>query len=516
MEARKSRLLAHALRRAEAMRTQAHPRWRAVLFPLVGFVSLVWFLVRVVPKPSRAGYPCQRVAAPLASSFVLWLLAMSGAGVALRAARERFKSARAVAGVACLVLGVVGVVWALGTMPQPARADYAPHPSNQPMGVAQGLAPGRVVWVHDPAVTDWPGPDTGTRWYDHVDQEVTGQMLSAALQAYTGVDTDLVAWNALFRYLNGGSGYSAGEKVAIKINLVTTNARMPLVDEEYNQLESDVYGVTFDSIANAPQLLHALLDQLVNVAGVHQSDITIGDPTGLFVNYLYEPLHADFADVHYWDNRGTLGRTRAELGTVPLYWSTPDATGTTQDYLPLAFEQADYIINLAILKSHHGAGITVGAKNHYGSLVRNPDGYMRGKPNTGPPPYNGYYDMHATLPGDGFRGDWSATLMGQYRALVDVIGHEAIADKTVLYLVDGLFGGKHWLSEPSRWDMPPFDGDWPSSLFLSMDPVALDSVARDLLSQQWPEDVLMYEGVEDYLHEAALAGNPPSGTFYDP
>jgi hypothetical protein len=64
--------------------------------------------------------------------------------------------------------------------------------------------------------------------------------------------------------------------------------------------------------------------------------------------------------------------------------------------------------------------------------------------------------------------------------------------------------------------MPPFNDDWPSSLFLSMDPVAIESVARDFLSQQWPEQVLMYEGVEDYLHEAALADNPPSGTFYDP
>ena len=49
-----------------------------VLFPLVGFLSLVWFLVRVMPKPSRASYPCQRAAAPFASSFVLWLLGMVG------------------------------------------------------------------------------------------------------------------------------------------------------------------------------------------------------------------------------------------------------------------------------------------------------------------------------------------------------------------------------------------------------------------------------------------------------
>jgi hypothetical protein len=45
--------------------------------------------------------------------------------------------------------------------------------------------------------------------------------------------------------------------------------------------------------------------------------------------------------------------------------------------------------------------------------------------------------------------------------------------------------------------------------------VAIDSVAVDFLRAEfttfphWPN-------ADDYLHEAALAGNPPSGTFYDP
>jgi hypothetical protein len=50
---------------------------RSVLvFLLFGLVSLIWFLVRIIPKPSRAKYPCIRVAAPLASGFVVYLLGM--------------------------------------------------------------------------------------------------------------------------------------------------------------------------------------------------------------------------------------------------------------------------------------------------------------------------------------------------------------------------------------------------------------------------------------------------------
>lgn len=482
-------------------------RWGAALFPLAGLASLIWFVVRVVPKPSRASYPCQRVAAPLASSFVLWLLAMAGSAVAFGRARLQFRRARLLAGVACLVLAGAGIAAAMWTAETPAQAAYAPHPANQPIGVPRGLAPGRVVWVHDPAVTDWPGPKTGTLWYEHVDQAVAESMMSRALRRYAGTAGDKAAWQAIFQHFNGGQGYRAGEKIAIKINLVTTNTRMPVVDENYDVRESG--DITRDSVANSPQLLHALLDQLVNVAGVAQEDITIGDPTGLFVNYLYEPLHADFPDVHYLDNRGTLGRTRAEYSGVRFHWSTAAAGGTRDDFIPTAFAEADYLINFAVLKSHDMAGITVGAKNHYGSLLRNPDGWARGGNNSGQAPYNGYYDMHASLPN--VRKE-----MGQYRALVDLMGHEELGGKTLLYLVDGIYGGMRYHGTPSRWTMPPFNGDWPSSLFLSMDGVALDSVARDFLEQQWPQDVLLSEGVEDYLHEAALADDPPSGTFYDP
>ena len=488
--------------------------WSTTLFPLAGFASLIWFVVRVVPKPSRAIYPCQRVAAPLASTFVLWLLATLSSVLAVLRAGAWLLKARPFFAIAFVLVGLASPVWTGTAVDQPVRAQYLPHPANDPIGIAQGLRPGRVAWVHDPDVTDWAGPGSGERWYDHVDQNIADDMLSLALQTYTDANSDAEAWDALIRHFNGGSGFTPGERVAIKINLTTSNARGELADPNYDQREGS--GVTLDSIANSPQLMHALLDQLVNVVGVAQSDITIGDPTGLFVNHLYGPLHVDFPGIHYWDNRGTLGRIRAEFGSDPLYWSTPNAEGTTQDYLPLSYEQATYLINVPVLKSHSGAGITVAAKNHYGSLLRCPDGYLRDATNHGSAPYNDYYHMHHSLPGDTFRVTPDVSTMGQYRALTDLMGHEGIGGKTLLYLVDGLFGGKGWNSIPSVWSMSPFDGDWPSSLFISMDAVAIDSVARDFLSEQWPEHVLMYEGVEDYLHEAALAGNPPSGTIYDP
>jgi hypothetical protein len=106
--------------------------------------------------------------------------------------------------------------------------------------------------------------------------------------------------------------------------------------------------------------------------------------------------------------------------------------------------------------------------------------------------------------------------MGHYRPLVDLMGHKQLGGKTLLYLIDGLYAGKHAKeSAPRKWSMPPFNGDWTSSLFASQDPVAIDSVGFDFLRTEW-DDAPRKSGTNDYLIEAAQADNPPSGTFYDP
>jgi hypothetical protein len=67
---------------------------------------------------------------------------------------------------------------------------------------------------------------------------------------------------------------------------------------------------------------------------------------------------------------------------------------------------------------------------------------------------------------------------------------------------------------PSQF-LASFDGQWSCSLFASQDPVAIDSVGFDFLWTEWT-NFPRQGGVDAYLHEAALADDPPSGTFYDP
>jgi hypothetical protein len=486
---------------------------QGILFPAVGLLSLVWFLVRVIPKPSRAAYPCQKVAAPLAIGFVAWLAGASGAGLALRYGRDKLRQARWLAATVALLVAAAGLGWAALGPVRPARAtlvDYPPHPVNDPIGVARGLMPGRVAWAHNPPVTDWDGTanNASESWFNHIDQGAANDLVRWALTGYAGTSTTDAAWDAIFAFFNGGDGYQPGEKVFIKVNLVTSLADA-CADESYNWVPS-ACGASWSSVGQSPQLVVALLDQLVTVVGVAQPDITVGDSTGLWVNELYTIVHDPFPDVVFMDARGTLGRSGASRSATRLYWSTDEANDKDPDYLLQAVVDARYMINLAVLKSHAANGITVTAKNHFGSLSGGNDDER--KPFT-----ENYYNIHLRLPLIDDPNAWPLRgSMAQYRPLVDLNGHTGMGGKTLLYLIDGIFGGEGWDGAPSKWAMAPFNNNWPASLFRSMDQVAIDSVAFDFLSEQWPNHALGNEGVQDYMHEMALAGSPPSGTFYDP
>ncbi|TVS14379.1 MAG: DUF362 domain-containing protein [Planctomycetaceae bacterium] len=390
-------------------------------------------------------------------------------------------------------LGTTAAGFALS--PTVVRQAAAADPSGRsgPIGEAKGIFPGRVVWVHDPEAIDWQGPEDGYWWQDrHANPSCIQSMLDRAVCSVAGAVTVPEAWDKLFRYLNqtrgrGDAGWNPGEKIVIKPNWVGMIYREGNVDaERYRFVRRENYMNT------APQMLLALLEQLT-AAGVRQEAITVCDTLAYLVHEYHEPLARAFPEVRYEDYAGQFGRIRVRVSDVPLYWSCrPNVE--MQDFVPTCFAQADYVVNFANLKAHMGSGVTLCAKNHYGSLVRWPV-------------QRGYYDMHPAC---------FSKQSGVYRALVDLMGHEHLGGKTVLNLIDGLFSGLHPRDPvPKRMNIPPFEGHWPCSLIASQDPVAIDSVGLDFLQAEWT-DFPRQGGVDDYLREAALAHDPPSGTFYDP
>ena len=487
----------------------AFAKW---LLPITGLAALIWFLIRVIPKPSRATYPCQRAAAPLASAFVVWLLGLAGSTIFVRKARRHWHKARYVVAGLCFVTAVFAIWFSAGMTGKDAVAGYdgifTPiDPPNSPIGIGKGVHSGRVVWVHDPDAATWD-KSSGRWWYDeHTDPELVSAMFSNSIQWLTGQISDSGAWESIFRYYNqrhgkDGEGYQAGEKIAIKCNL--------------NQCGS--HGNEGNDSYTTPQLLRAVLLQLVNVVGVEPSDITVYDASRHVPSTLFDlGTEDDLIGVRFADTAGGDGRIRAEHDPDAIL--QPSHPSVPPRWMPDFVSQASYLINLAGLKGHVLTGVTLCAKNHFGSTwVEDGGRFWPGNAIHG---YVNAFDTTQSWGQSSFARP--ARPMGSYEALVDLIGYKHLGGKTILYIVDGLYGALHMgtsVSNSPKWQMEPFNNDWPSSLFVSQDPVAIDSVCIDFIRSEptmtytaAPDN---YSIADDYLHEAAMANDPCSGTFYDP
>ena len=103
--------------------------------------------------------------------------------------------------------------------------------------------------------------------------------------------------------------------------------------------------------------------------------------------------------------------------------------------------------------------------------------------------------------------------MGSYNCLVDLMGHRHLGGKTMLYILDGLYTAEH--NEGNVYRFASLGDQWASSILMSQDPVAIDSVGLDILANE-PRATAVRGNADNYLHEAAQAGRPPSEIAYRP
>jgi hypothetical protein len=161
---------------------------------------------------------------------------------------------------------------------------------------------------------------------------------------------------------------------------------------------------------------------------------------------------------------------------------------------------------LPCLKTHNEGGITLIAKNHQGSFLKKGDD-----------PMSQYaINMHYSLPANS-RGS------GKYRHTVDYMGHRYTGGKGLIYIIDGLWGGESWEGWIKKFKSAPFNDDYPNSIFVGQDPVALESVCYDVLFQEYVEDaskknypIEFKAEIADYLSQCASKDFWPAGITYDP
>jgi hypothetical protein len=165
------------------------------------------------------------------------------------------------------------------------------------------------------------------------------------------------------------------------------------------------------------------------------------------------------------------------------------------------------------MKGHRWAGTTFFAKNHFGS-------------NTS----DGSWRLHPGLMQNS-ESEPVRTGYKQYRVLVDLMGCRYLGGNTLMYFMEALWSTSYEHQRPQKFLTAPFNNDWCSSLFFSMDPVAIESVCLDILKKEFTEEEIIdgtgktgidrftfvqWEGVDDYLHQAASSEWWPEGITYDP
>jgi hypothetical protein len=359
---------------------------------------------------------------------------------------------------------------------------------NMPIGVAKGIFPGRVVMARDSTAITFNGSGN---WWDpqYNNQALIDSMLIKDLKSLSGKSAMTEVWDTLFRFYNQKhnktSGYVKGEKIAIKVN--------------QNQLRWDP-----NSLNGSPELILSLLKQLINVVGVAQSDIFVydaGRPDASDIQYIKDYCNS-FPNVNF----NNIGGFTNDL----VQYSPNSVTSITSENfkrLSNCVVNAAYIISMPLLKRHcepsddwstnnGNASVSMVFKSHVGDF---------NEP---------YLDSTIESFHEGFR-DWKRS-GPSYNLLVDLESNPNLGGKTFLYILDGLYSGNRYDSHPIQWAL--FGNKYPAMILASQDPVALESVGIDFMYAEWKDfgdnNFALVSNADNHLHEAALIGNPPSGTNY--
>ena len=512
--------------------------WSQITMIVTGLAALTWFLIRVIPKPSRATYPCQRAAFPIASAFVIWLTGTLGSMFLMKKLREKFAKHRMILGALTLISLIVLISW-FTVIPAGISASYGatavdttfvpgvgynwkPGASNQPVGIARGVIPGRVVMVRNPAAAKWAGnwkKNEDQWWLDkNTDVEIVNNMLSVTLQKITGTKKDKDAWEKIFKYHNENArglknkGYSAGEQIAIKVNLNNSS-------DKKSDNQTDV----------SPQMVLALIRQLVNTAGVPQDRILVFDVRRFFYPAMLTTIWKEFKDVRFIQDKAATnaqpinpayGDHHGIEGSVWVEGISYSA-GNYKDakLIPKQVMECTYLINLALLKAHSypynymedgdegQTGVTLNGKNYFGAIKGTPE-------------------LHPVI-NPKIEGKKNA-----YSPIVDLSASPNLGGKAMLFLMDGLYCGRKWRTYPSHFPNPPFNNrtipyenpEWPSAVLASLDEVAIQSVGLDILYAQSKNNteptyhnvprILIRDNADDYMFELATPEQAPSGIKY--
>jgi Domain of unknown function (DUF362)/TAT (twin-arginine translocation) pathway signal sequence len=323
-----------------------------------------------------------------------------------------------------------------------------------------------------------------------VNGEIVNRMFDDALCALAGEPDPAAALRKLVPY-------RPGERVFIKINTTTS---YQLWSGSWETINWDLHYNDMDALAEP---INATLRALVRV-GVPEEMIALTDASWsegdsnpeqriprLVPNRVARKIKAKYPGV-------ALYRSSFVPGGDGLTWGSNDAhaivefrnpvinarkTRATSHRLPDQVIRADHVISIPIMKRHGEAGVTGAFKNNFGTIAS-------------------CRDFHKAPNED--RSKPSALFSRAAHPAVDIWLNPHVGPKTRLIVCDGLLAGWDWgQNPPVGWKQ--FGGRSPNCLLLGTDPVAMDSVVFDHVTESLPDKVKGFPG-PNMLVDAAQLG----------
>ena len=107
-------------------------------------------------------------------------------------------------------------------------------------------------------------------------------------------------------------------------------------------------------------------------------------------------------------------------------------------------DDADYLLDISAMKGHRWGGVTLFGKNFFGANTRGSAGHM-------------HPGLHREDYDEPLRGQY-----GMYRVFVDLLGHENLGGKILIYFMDALWACSYEHEPPVKFKTAPFHNDWSS------------------------------------------------------
>lgn len=294
-----------------------------------------------------------------------------------------------------------------------------------------------VLRVHNPGVLSKDiNPDT---YLDFIKGEKLDEMLAEGIKEFTMQKDFKKAWLEIL------TNYKKGDKIAIKPNFNSLN-----------------HGHKFT--ITAPPLINSVVKQLVEVVGARPDEIFIYDlckkiPEDIVRKRINYPINY----VERMDAVSIFDKIRLRLhyGLASADTSSEikmreriidEKEIPVKCYMPNIVTHVQHIINLPLLTNHIYIANSGALKNHYGTVR-----------------FSNFNSYPGVLHGSVLN-----------KSVVDINQHPQIKDKTRIIIADGLFGVFDRGEGEGKKVWKSFNNDFPKSIFISKDPVAIDSVMASI------------------------------------